>query len=60
MMGILLDVAGRMSLRMSCKTVMASKTVTLKPSFSPPLSEMRKEAMSRPRKNKTGNRKLTM
>ena len=59
MMGILLEVAGRISLRISCKTVTASSTVILKLSFVPP-SEIRKDAMSRHRKNKTGNRKLTM
>lgn len=58
--GILSEEEGRISLRISCITVTASSTVTLKLSFSPPLSEMRKEAKSRHRKKRTGNRKLMM
>lgn len=58
MRGVLLDMEGRMSLRMSSRTEMASSTVTLKPSFSPRWSEMKKEATSRVKKNRIGNRKL--
>lgn len=58
MSGVLLDMAGRMSFRMSSSTEMASNTVTLKPNFSPRWSAMKKEARSRLRKNRTGNRKL--
>lgn len=59
MSGILFDEAGRISFRISCNTVTASSTVTLKLSFSPPLSEIRKDDKSRHKKNKTGSRKLT-
>lgn len=58
MSGVLLDMEGRMSFRMSSRTEIASRTVTLKPSFSPRWSAMKKEARSRVRKNKMGNRKL--
>lgn len=58
MSGVLLDMEGRMSFRMSSRTEMASSTVTLKPSFSPRWSAMKKEARSRIRKNRMGNRKL--
>lgn len=58
MSGVLLDMAGRMSFRMSSSTEMASSTVTLKPNFSPLWSAMKKEARSRVRKNRIGNRKL--
>lgn len=57
--GILFDDAGRISLRISCNTVTASRTVTLKLSFSPPLSEIRKEAKSKDKKKRTGSKKLT-
>ncbi|TNN52700.1 hypothetical protein EYF80_037080 [Liparis tanakae] len=46
--------------RISCNTVTARSTVTLKLSFSPPLSEIRKEDKSRHKKNRTGIKKLTM
>ena len=59
MSGILLDVEGSMSLRMSCSTVTESITVTLKLSFSPLFSEMNREATSRHMKNQMGNRRLT-
>lgn len=58
MSGVLLDMAGRMSFRMSSSTEMASSTVTLKPNFSPLWSAMKKEARSRVRKNRIGNKKL--
>lgn len=58
MRGVLLDMEGRMSFRMSSRTEMASSTVTLKPSFSPRWSAMKKEAMSRVRKNAMGSKKL--
>lgn len=58
MSGVLLDMEGRMSFRMSSSTEMASSTVTLKPSFSPRWSAMKNEAISRHRKNRMGSRKL--
>lgn len=60
MSGILFEDDGRISFRMSCNTVTASSTVTLKLNFSPPLSEIRKEAKSRHKKKRTGTMKLTM
>ena len=58
--GALSDEEGRISLRISCITVTASSTVTLKPSFSPPLSEIIKEAKSRQKKSRMGSKKFTM
>lgn len=57
--GIRSEDEGRISLRISCITVMARSTVILKLSFSPPVSEIRKEAKSRLRKKRTGRMKLT-
>lgn len=56
--GVSLDMAGRISLRMSNSTEMASRMVTLKPSFSLRWSEMKKEERSRVRKKRMGSRKL--
>lgn len=58
MSGVLLDMHGRMSFRISSRTEMANSTVTLKPNFSPLQSEIKKEARSRLRKKRIGNRKL--
>lgn len=60
MRGMELEEEGRISLRMSCSTVTANMTVTLKLSFSPPESEIKKEAKSSARKNSTGSKKLMM
>lgn len=53
-----MDMHGRMSFRISSRTEMANSTVTLKPNFSPLQSEIKKEARSRLRKKRIGNRKL--
>lgn len=48
-----------MSFRISSKTEMAKRTVTLKPNFSPLSSSIKKDARSRARKYKIGSRKMT-
>lgn len=60
MSGIRSDDEGRISFRRSCITVTAKSTVTLKLSFSPSRSEIKKDAMSRLRRNRMGSKKLTM
>lgn len=60
MSGIWSDDEGRISFRRSCITVTASSTVTLKLSFSPSRSEIKKDEMSRLRRNRMGSKKLTM
>lgn len=57
--GRLSSVDGRMSFRMSRRTEMDSRMVILKPSFSPLLSLMKKEARSRTSRYKRGTMKMT-
>ncbi|MED6285283.1 hypothetical protein CHARACLAT_027747 [Characodon lateralis] len=54
------DEEGKISLRISCMTVTASSIVTLKPTFSPPVSGMRKENISRHKRKSIGSKKLTI
>lgn len=57
---MLSDEAGSISFKISCITVTVSSTVTLKLSFSPPLSEIKKDDKSRHKKKKMGSKKFIM